>query len=403
MKTLLLTSFFPPVHGGSAVVYENLYKFCDNKLLVLTATKDCETNKDIIGQHSYRKQLKNIFTVNLLRAPYIQSKHKLHSLYLLFRYDLPIMLRLYLALYSIIKREKVKVLVIGELHSLSGYGQIMKRIFIELKVINYIHGEELTTVSTSNLLASKSKARLQAADGIVCVSSFTKNELIENWQVDENKIELISNGVNMEDFSIASNIDFHPPRDIQKPYIFSVGRHIERKGFDVLIEAMPAFLLKQPKVKLYIGGQGGYTPYLKELTIKLNLGDYVIFLGRLTSEELTYYYRNCHCFAMPNRTLENGDTEGFGLVFLEANAYNKPVVGGRAGGAVDAINHEETGLLVDSKSINAVSDALVSMFNDEQKYKEMCEKSYAWAKQNDVRYKSHQFNQFCNNLIGKSS
>lgn len=399
MKTLLLTSFFPPVHGGSAVVYENLYKFCDNKLLVLTATKDCESNKDIVGQYEYRKQLKNIFTVNLLRAPYIQSKHKFHSVYLLFRYDLPIMLRLFLKLYNIIKNESIKVLVIGELHSLSGYGRIMKKIFPELKVINYIHGEELTTVSTSNLLAGKSKYRLQNADGVVCVSSFTKNELINNWQVDESKIELISNGVNMEEFSAVNDTNFQPSGVIEKPFIFSVGRHIKRKGFDVLIESMPAFLMEHPKVKLYIGGQGAYTPYLKELTSKLNLDDSVVFLGRLTSEELNFYYNNCHCFAMPNRTLENGDTEGFGLVFLEANAHKKPVIGGRAGGAVDAIKDKETGFLVDSKSSDAVSDALINMFNDKENYEVMCQKSYAWARENDVRYKSEQFNQFCRELL----
>ena len=399
MKTLLLTSFFPPVHGGSAVVYENLYKFCDDNLLVLTATKSCETNEDIIDQKEYRKSLKNIFTVNLLRAPYIQSKNKLHSLYLLFRYDLPIMLRLFLKLYWVIKHEKIAVLVIGELHSLSGYGRMMKKIFPTLKVVNYIHGEELTTVSTSNMLTGKSKRRLQASDGVICVSSFTKSELIDNWQVDENKIELIANGVDMEDFSTKKKIQFKPSHSIEKPFIFSVGRHIKRKGFDVLIESMPAFLIKNPKVKLYIGGQGSQTPYLKKLTSQLNIDNSVIFLGRLTSDELNYYYSNCHCFAMPNRTLDNGDTEGFGLVFLEANAHKKPVVGGRAGGAVDAIKDQETGFLVDSQSSEAVSTALVEMFDNKEKYKEMCKKSYDWAKENDVKHKAEQFTFFCKKLF----
>lgn len=396
MKTLLLTSFFPPVHGGSSVVYENLYKFCGNEFLVLTATKSCETNEDIEGQQAYRKKLKNIFTVNLLRAPYIQSKHKIHSLYLLFRYDLPIMLQLFFKLYNVIKSEKVTVLVIGELHSLSGYGQVMKRIFPSLKVVNYIHGEELTTVSTSNMLEGKSKHRLKSADGVVCVSSFTKAELIDNWDIEESKIELISNGVDILKFVSKSDTQL---LDIDKPFIFSVGRHIERKGFDVLIESMPSFLIQHPNVKLYIGGQGGYTGYLKQLTLKLELEGSVVFLGRLTSEELNSYYNQCHCFAMPNRTLENGDTEGFGLVFLEANAHKKPVIGGRAGGAVDAIKDKETGFLVDSSSSDAVSAALVEMFNGEASYEHMCEQSYAWAKDNDVRSKAIQFNLFVNKLL----
>ena len=64
--------------------------------------------------------------------------------------------------------------------------------------------------------------------------------------------------------------------------------------------------------------------------------DSIDFLGGVDDAELVALYRSCALFAMPNRTLADGDTEGFGLIFLEANACGKPVIGGRAGGAVDA-------------------------------------------------------------------
>lgn len=61
---------------------------------------------------------------------------------------------------------------------------------------------------------------------------------------------------------------------------------------------------------------------------------------------------------MPNRTMPDGDTEGFGLVFLEANACGRAVIGGRAGGAVEAVRVVETGLLVDGYSIEEISTAI---------------------------------------------
>ncbi len=75
-------------------------------------------------------------------------------------------------------------------------------------------------------------------------------------------------------------------------------------------------------------------------------------------------YRSCTLFAMPNRTLADGDTEGYGLIFLEANACGKAVIGGRAGGAVDAIIEGETGLLVDGYDIDAIAAALRRLLGD---------------------------------------
>jgi len=98
--------------------------------------------------------------------------------------------------------------------------------------------------------------------------------------------------------------------------------------------------------------------------VGLAIADRIDFLGAVSDAELDRLYRSCTAFAMPNRTLADGDTEGFGLIFLEANACGKAVIGGRAGGAVDAIIDGETGLLVDGDDTDAIAAAIRSLLGD---------------------------------------
>lgn len=423
MKALLISSFFPPVNGGSAVVYGNLHHYAHGDLWVLTARLDCQNNQEIAQQAEVRRAWQTLATLDLLRAPYIQSRNKLHSLFLCIRYDIPIALRLLRKVCQLIKQHDIKVLVIGELHSLSWCAVWVQRLMPHIAVVYYTHGEELTTSISSQRFVRQSKARLQQADGVIAVSSFTRAELINQWGIAPAKIELIANGVDLAKFakdtpragatalsseqtalslkqtqsaSVASphGESAPAPFELQRPYIFSVGRHIERKGFDQLIRAMAIVARTLPEVRLYIGGTGPQTSDLKAIVAELGLASQVIFLGRLSDDELDTAYRHCHCFAMPNRTLANGDTEGFGLVFLEANAYGKPVVAGRAGGAVDAVRDGDSGFLVDGTDPHAIADALIRLF-DPATHQRMSAAAYQFALANDVQSKAQQFMAFC--------
>jgi phosphatidylinositol alpha-1,6-mannosyltransferase len=80
-------------------------------------------------------------------------------------------------------------------------------------------------------------------------------------------------------------------------------------------------------------------------------------LGHVSAEDLPRWYNACDLFVMPNRDI-NGDTEGFGLVFMEAGACGKPVIAGRAGGTGSAVEEEVTGLRVDGEKIEEVEAAI---------------------------------------------
>jgi phosphatidylinositol alpha-1,6-mannosyltransferase len=91
-------------------------------------------------------------------------------------------------------------------------------------------------------------------------------------------------------------------------------------------------------------------------------------------------YRGCRLFALPNRTLADGDTEGFGLVFLEANGCGKPVVGGRAGGTTDAVRDGETGLLIDGDDVDAIAAAIEWLLTDDDFYDRCAREAVAHAR-----------------------
>jgi len=106
-------------------------------------------------------------------------------------------------------------------------------------------------------------------------------------------------------------------------------------------------------------GHGDDLPRLRTLAIDCGVGDCVHFLGRLSSEELAACYANSDVFAMPSTG------EGFGLVFLEAMAFAKPVVGAACGGTTDIVEHGINGLLVPPGDIQKLTEALDSLLRND--------------------------------------
>ena len=98
---------------------------------------------------------------------------------------------------------------------------------------------------------------------------------------------------------------------------------------------------------------------------------------------------------MPNRTTATGDTEGFGLMFLEAGACGKAVIGGKAGGVPDAIRDGETGFLVDGTSVDAIAGACIKLLEDRELRDRFGANGLEHALQNDWSGKTQEFLALC--------
>jgi phosphatidylinositol alpha-1,6-mannosyltransferase len=146
------------------------------------------------------------------------------------------------------------------------------------------------------------------------------------------------------------------------PIILSIGALKARKGHDTLLHACALVQRIFPSLVCVIIGSGDQEQRLRQLAAQLSLNQ-IYFLRSVSDEELIAYYHLCDVFALTPRMI-NWQFEGFGLVYLEAGACGKPVVGTLSGGVPDAVIDEETGLLVPPDDPQATAEAILRILEN---------------------------------------
>jgi len=234
-----------------------------------------------------------------------------------------------------------------------------------LKTVIYVHGEEISTRSQYDEGGRRRRRALAAADGVIAVSRFTRETLIKGFDVPPEKIELISNGVDLARFVPRPRPEYLVARyGLEgRRVLLTVSRLYARKGIDRVIECLPSVLPHFPDLVYLIVGEGSYRPELEQLVSQHDLGAHVVFAGAVPDHELVEHYSLGDVFIMANREMPDGETEGFGLVFLEANACGLPVIAGKAGGSVDAVTDQVNGLVVDGDNPVAIAEAVTALFS----------------------------------------
>jgi phosphatidylinositol alpha-1,6-mannosyltransferase len=202
---------------------------------------------------------------------------------------------------------------------------------------------------------------LRHANWVLANSDNTKDTLKNLIGVDPQNIIIAYPTVDAERFFPDSN-DYNLRHsiglDTKKKLILSVGRLQPRKGFDNVIRALPLLINEGLDVEYALIGIGEELEPLQQLAKELGVINRVHFLEHVSYEDLPRWYNTCDLFAMPNRDI-NGDSEGFGLVFLEAAACEKPAIAGNAGGTGSAVVDGETGLRIDGEDIAEIVNAIV--------------------------------------------
>lgn len=152
-----------------------------------------------------------------------------------------------------------------------------------------------------------------------------------------------------------------------RPTLLSLARLAELyKGHDTLIRVLPLVRARCPGARLRIAGDGPLREYLQRIARSVGVDDAVDFLGEVADESLPDLYRTSDAFVLMSReSPSKGGAEGFGIVILEAGACGKPVVAGRSGGLVDAVEDGVTGILVDPEDPAAVAEALIAVLSDQ--------------------------------------
>jgi phosphatidylinositol alpha-1,6-mannosyltransferase len=207
---------------------------------------------------------------------------------------------------------------------------------------------------------------LSAPDLFLPVSRYT-GRLLQEHRVSPDRIEVLPNGTNPARFRPRSRTTIRDRLGLgARPLLLTVGRLVPRKGVDTVLRALPRLRAAVPEVQYVVAGTGPDRERLERLAARRGVRDHVHFVGYVADADLPLYYSAADLFVMPAREARP-DVEGFGLVFLEANACGTPVVGARTGGIPDAVVEGETGLLVPPSDPNALAEALSTLLQDPER------------------------------------
>ena len=217
---------------------------------------------------------------------------------------------------------------------------------------------------------------LKNADVVSANSSFTAGQIRQVLPVRVHTIP----------FGVSSVFD---AREIKKKtttvksktkQILFVGRLIERKGVEYLIAAIPK-IRNTFDVRLTIAGDGPRRDLLVNLVKTVGLTKVIHFAGKVNDKELEHLYELADVFVLPAIHDAWGETEGLGVVLLEAMAYQKPVIATSVGGIVDIVKHGSTGLLVEEKNSVALADAIRELFANPKRAAQLAASGKTYAKE----------------------
>jgi phosphatidylinositol alpha-1,6-mannosyltransferase len=352
-RVLLLTDSFLPHAGGSRNYYYNLYKGLvergESQVSVLT--------KKIPGWKKFdREACTDYFCIHRRFTPLTSLKyHELPKGFFPFAQ----------AMWHVL-RQSPAIIHAGDLYPQGVIAMALKQLY-GLPYVVYCHGEEITQSDRFRYQPRVRGRIYKNADGVVAASEFARQNLLRIG-IPEERIRKITPGVDVQKYSSGCSKE-----ELSRSYgldgkivLLTVARLVPRKGHRLVLEALGGICRQNPNVHYAIVGTGPEASRLRQVVQEKNLGDKVTFFGHVSDAQLADFYNLCDVMVMPNRQEGNGDVEGFGMVFLEANAAGKPVIGGKTGGAAEAIAEGITGLLVDPDDPQDLARALCQLVSDRE-------------------------------------
>lgn len=225
----------------------------------------------------------------------------------------------------------------------------------------WAHGEDIGTARQSRELTWVMTRVYRGASAVIA-NSRSSARMLEALGVPPERIHVVHPGVDVNRFR--PDVDAADLRARfaarSETVLLSVGRLQRRKGHDSAIAAIALLKEQGVPIQYLVIGVGDERQRLEALASISGVDDCVHFLGEVSAAELPRYYAACDVFLLPNRD-ENGDVEGFGIVFLEAAAAGRPSIGGRSGGVPEAVIDGQTGVLVSGTDLDELAAAICDL------------------------------------------
>jgi len=351
----LITQDFYPMRGGIASYLMQLYNkyFSNQKFQVIVAKS--------IGQESDYSHLPfEVFRTDFSPFELNTSKRK----------------QINQDMIEILHKTNTDIILFGYLRSHPEVGLLYKKynprskfgIFVHAKeafinncIVGQNHSKNGSHLGYLKEEAGFYKNILAQANYIFCVSNFTKT-LISSQGIDRD-FHIIYPPIKIYQTQINAN-ELCKNHRSDEFTILSVGRLINRKGQDKVLRSIPGLAKQIPSLRYVIVGDGPNKDIITQEISNLGIEKIVRIYDDVDDNGLHYFYSKADIFVLPTDYIPPNDVEGFGIVFIEANMYEIPVIGGNTGGVSDAIIDGETGYLINPKSSNELESKVLFLYNN---------------------------------------
>ncbi len=206
---------------------------------------------------------------------------------------------------------------------------------------------------------------LNNVEKVIANSQFTKNLAIE-LGVNESKVIVINPGVDpVEELNKKTLDKVESILKVKSPRLITVSRFDKRKNHEKIIMALRNLKQVYPDIVYICIGYGEEEENIKKLVKELDLETQVMFFKDISSDLKNALVAKSNIFVMPS-IIHKKSVEGFGIAYVEAAQYSIPSIGGKDGGAADAIDHEKTGIICDGNNLNDIYSSINSMLENKK-------------------------------------
>jgi phosphatidyl-myo-inositol dimannoside synthase len=255
--------------------------------------------------------------------------------------------------YAVLRlARRTRLLFLGH-PNLAPLGYLARALNSDLRYGVMAHGIEVW-----RRLSPMRRKSLCSASLVVAPSRYTADKIVELQGVQPQRVSVVPHGI---ENPILQGKDGSQPGG-KGPVLLSVARMESGegyKGIDAVLKALRPVVQQIPELTYFIVGEGNDRPKLEALSQKFRLERNVVFTGRIPDSELWEHYARCDMFVLPSTG------EGFGLVFVEAMSFGKPVIASRTGAAPEIVKDGINGLLVEGQNEEELTDRILRLATDQ--------------------------------------
>ena len=329
---LIVTRSFPPELGGMQSLMWGLARELSKNFMIKVFADHFENHKDFDEQASF--SIERVGGIKMLR------KYRKAQL-----------------INEFIKENKIEGIIADHWKSLELIRSNKKKYcLIHSKEINHHKGTNLNK-RVLNVLNNVEK--------VIANSEFTKNLAID-CGVNQNKIIVINPGIDPADELDKKSLDkVESLLKVKTPRLITVSRFDKRKNHEKIVMALRNLKQIYPDIVYICVGYGDEEENIKKLVKELDLEAQVMFFKDISNELKNALIAKSNIFVMPS-IIHKKSVEGFGIAYVEAAQYGIPSIGGKDGGAADAIQHEKTGLICDGNNLDDIYSSINSMLENKK-------------------------------------